>query len=220
MLGHVFSILAHLAGAVGGRAPDAEPDLQLLRQAVAGAPAASRILVRRLAPVVQARALRVLRRLTPSHVDDADDICQKVWVVLLKDGGRQLLAFDPARGISLEAYVGMIAEREVRNHLQHELAHGRRPKEGFAPLEAAEEVPGPAPGPEAATLSADLAARLDAHLLGNLPPKGQLVLRLVYSDHLTPEEAATALGCQLQVVYNWQHRIRTLARAFMAAAGG
>jgi RNA polymerase sigma factor (sigma-70 family) len=198
----------------------AAADRALLQQVASGQPAAVRLVARRLLPVLQGRVRRALRRLTPAHVDDAEDVVQKIWVVLLKDGARQLLAYDAARGISLEAYVGMIAEREVRNHIQHETAAARRPAEGHAPLDEAGDVPNADPGPEADVLSADFAARLDAHLMGSLGPKGQAVLRLVYGDACAPDRAARALGCNLQVVYNWQHRIRTLAREFVAAHGG
>jgi RNA polymerase sigma factor (sigma-70 family) len=213
-LGHLAALGAGVTGTAGG-----EAELALIAQAVRGVPAAVRVLTRRLAPVIQARVMRVLRRLTPAHMGDADDVVQKVWVVLLKDTGRQFLAFDAARGISLEAYVGMIAEREVRNHVQHELASIRRPSDGLASLDEATEVPAPTPSPEGEVMQNDLVARLDAYLLAELPPRGQLVYRLIYADARSPDEAAAMLGCQVQVIYNWQHRVRTLSREFLAANG-
>ena len=33
------------------------------------------------------------------------------------------------------------------------------------------------------------------------------------------DDAARMLGCNAQVVYNWQHKIRGLARDFLAAQG-
>ena len=216
-LSFVFGALSPLGAGSATRPADpvAAADHALLRQMAAGQPAAIRLVTRRLLPVLQARVRRALRRWTPAHVDDADDVVQKIWLVLLKDGARQLLAYDPERGISLEAYVGLIAEREVRNHIQHESAAIRRPAEGHAALDEAGEVPTPAPDPEAALMSADFADRLDAHLMAALGPRGQAVLRLVYGDACPPDRAARALGCNLQVVYNWQHRIRALARAFV-----
>jgi len=200
--------------------PEADAERALLDQVIRGRPAAVRLVARRLLPVIQGRVRRALRRLTPAHLDDADDVVQKIWVVLLKDDGRQLKAYDAARGLSLEAYVGMIAEREVRNHIQHESASTRRPEAGHLSLDEVSDVPAARPDPEALVLSADLAARLDAHLMDALGPKGQAVLRLVYGDACPPEQAARLLGCNLQVVYNWQHRIRTLARAFVGASDG
>jgi RNA polymerase sigma-70 factor (ECF subfamily) len=220
LLGFSFFLGTLAPAPAPGPATDGDADLALLAQVVRGQPAAVRVVARRLLPVIQARVRRALRRLTPAHLGDADDVVQKIWLVLLKDGGRQLLAYDPTRGVSLEAYVGMISEREVRNHIQHEAASSRRPPAGHASLDEAGEVAASRPDPEAEVVSADLAARLDAHLALALGPKGVAILRLVYGDGCAPEQAARSLGCNLQVVYNWQHRIRTLARAFIAERDG
>lgn len=217
----IGSVLASLFAVALGRPQSVEPvetDRDVLRLAVRGTPSAVRLLTRRLNPVMQARILRVLRKLTPGHLDDAGDVLQAAWVALLKDGGRQLLAFDPARGISLEAYAGMIAEREVRNHIQHQSAQMRRPDDGFAPLDDAAEHQASSPTPEEDLVGRDLEARLLAHLEAALPPKGQAVFRLIYTDGRSVEDTARMLGANVQVVYNWQHRVRTLAREFLASS--
>jgi transposase len=41
------------------------------------------------------------------------------------------------------------------------------------------------------------------------------VAALLYADGLDVDAAATALGVQKQVVYNWQFKIRQLTRAFL-----
>lgn len=210
------AVVSATAGAVRGVGDAA--DAELLRRAVRGEAGPVRIVTRRLNPAIQARVMRVLRRLTPAHLDDAPDVVQGVWLALLKDEGRQLLAFDPARGISLEAYVGMIAERETRNHIQHRAAGVRRPSEGFAPLEDADLEAAATPSPEAEVGGRELEARLLAYLEANLGERGLAVLRIVFTDEQTPEAAAQMLGCTLQVVYNWQHKIRGLARTFLAEA--
>ncbi|MGV3621265.1 MAG: helix-turn-helix domain-containing protein [Archangium sp.] len=40
------------------------------------------------------------------------------------------------------------------------------------------------------------------------------MLKCLYSDGLDADETARVLGVNRQVVYNWQHRIRSLAREF------
>ena len=55
--------------------------------------------------------------------------------------------------------------------------------------------------------------------MAGLAAKGQAIYRLVYTDARAPEEVATLLGCNVQVVYNWQHKIRALARVFLAEGG-
>jgi DNA-directed RNA polymerase specialized sigma24 family protein len=56
--------------------------------------------------------------------------------------------------------------------------------------------------------------RLFRHLDARLPPKGRVIMRLLYEDELSVHEAAQKLGIQPQVVYNWQFRIRAEARDF------
>ena len=75
------------------------------------------------------------------------------------------------------------------------------------------------PDPEALALGHDLAAGLDAHLNATLPERGRLVLRAIYEDGLEPQAVADLLGVNLQVIYNWQHKIRLTCRAFLTEAG-
>jgi RNA polymerase sigma factor (sigma-70 family) len=155
-------------------------------------------------------------------LDEVDDVIQSVWLVLWKDDGRQLQAWSPDRGISLEAYVGMIAERETGNHLQRvtALRRGEAQTDSFhaAGPDGRGDLEMPAPGasPEQVVEADDLMRALEAHLSTELSEKGRLVLALVYVDGRSPDEAARLLGVQLQVVYNWQHKIRGLARDFLA----
>ena len=71
--------------------------------------------------------------------------------------------------------------------------------------------------PEAQAIAQDLALRLGAHLKASLPARGQLVYRYVWEDGRSPTEIATLMNVERQVVYNWQHRVRDLVRAFLEA---
>ena len=55
------------------------------------------------------------------------------------------------------------------------------------------------------------------HLEEQLSARGRVVLSLVYTDGLSVDEAAARMGVKKQVVYNWQHKIRGLTRAWAAA---
>jgi RNA polymerase sigma factor (sigma-70 family) len=202
--------------------PMSAGDTAVVREALAGDLRSRRGLVQRLTPVIRARALRVLRSRALRRLDEVDDVVQSVWLVLWKDDGRQLRAWSPDRGISLEAYVGMVAERETGNHLQRVTAL-RRGEAQTGSLHTAGptgrddlEVAAPGASPEQVVEADDLTRALEAHLSTELSEKGRLVLALVYVDGRSPEEAARLLGVQLQVVYNWQHKIRGLARDFLA----
>lgn len=174
---------------------------------------ATRTLVERLFPVVRARVRLVQARRADLRHLDAGDLVQQVFVVLLDHDARQLAQWDPSRGASLEGFVGMVTEREVGNAGQRAGARQR--------FEVVTESPADAPldssSPEAQTSARDAVSRLGAFLEAQLPPKGRVVLKCLYNDGLDADETARMLGVNRQVVYNWQHRIRSLAREFQTS---
>lgn len=189
-------------------------DKALLVRAFGGDRAAQATLNRRLLPVIYSRVQRVLRR---RRVSDAklgvDDVAQQVWVTLLKDDGRQLLNYDPERGKSLEGWIGMVSEREAGNALAQVFAEKRDP--GLeSPPEALTFQGDGTPSPESAAEARDMLERLMGYLDDELAERGRVILRLLYVDQVSTREAAEALGVSQQVVWNWQHKIRTLARRF------
>lgn len=172
--------------------------------------AATRTLVERLFPIVRARVRLVQARRSDLRHLDAGDLVQQVFVVLLDHDARQLAQWDPARGASLEGFVGMVTEREVGNAGQRAGARQRFEVMTDAPADA----PVDSSSPEAQTTARDAVSRLGAFLEAQLPVKGRVVLKCLYSDGLDADETARVLGVNRQVVYNWQHRIRSLAREF------
>lgn len=192
--------------------PD-DDTLALIASASRRDKAAVRTLTERLLPVVRARVRRLQARRGDLRQLDTSDLIQQIFVCLLDDDARQLAQWNPARGASLEGYVGMIAEREAGNSGQKVAA---RAKHEITTASQA-DAPNPEPSPETQVIARDAAARLGAWLDGQLPPKGQVVLRCLYTDGLDADETAQALGVTRQVVYNWQHRIRALAREFLPA---
>lgn len=192
-------------------------DLALIDRALRGDATALAALVKRLMPVLFARVRRACGTTARAHgALDVDDLVQEVWLALVDDDGKLLRAYDPSRGATLEGYVGMVATREVGNIRQRVSA-----KKRGAHLRAVEEAPDrpdSRPNPEQDAASRQLAARLGAHLEASLPERGQLVLRYTFNDGLEPAEAAHTMGVSLQVVYNWQHKIRALAREFVGGA--
>ncbi len=177
-------------------------DEALIARALSGDRAAQRALAERLSPVIRARVARKLRgRGDPG---EADEVAQKVWTLLFDKDGPLLGRWQPG-GLSVENYVGRAAEWEALHHLR---AQGRARTE---PLDAADELPSPH-DVERSVADRDQARKLYARVAEQLPPKGRLVLAALYADELSPDEAAELLGVTRQVVYNWQHRIRALAR--------
>lgn len=195
-------------------------DRRLVEEALASGGAAWVQLVRRLLPILHARTRRWLWRFgAASGSTEVEDVAQQVWLKLLEADGRALRAYDPDRGMSLEGYVGLFAEREAGNLV----AMSRAQKRGGGRVEllqdSARHQGDATPNPEHHASERDTLRALLSHLDGELPPKGQLVLRLLYMDGNTPAEVADVLGVSLQVVHNWQHRIRGLARTWQATNG-
>ena len=190
----------------------------LIERAVAGDRMAARALVTRLMPIVQAR-VRLLLRKERRHTDGTDDLVQEVWTRLLADGGRKLLKFDAARGASLEGFVGMLATREAGNTLREQRAQRRGGRAQVAAV-TPDAVPSTSGDPSAHASASELQQRVRRFVEGELPVKGQLVFRYVFTDQISPSEAARAMGVTPQVVYNWQHKIRTGVRAILADGVG
>jgi RNA polymerase sigma factor (sigma-70 family) len=194
---------------------DARADAFLVFRALSRDAESVSTLVGRLLPVIHARVRRALAR-RGLAIELAPDLVQEVWLALLASNGHALRQFDPARGASLEGYVGMISEREIGNRLQMQRAKKRAGHvvsvEGTDMVDTSTRN-----NPESVVATAELATRLGQHLKTVLPPRGQLVFRFAFTDGLAPERIAVILGVELQVIYNWQHRIREAARQFLDA---
>ncbi len=190
----------------------------LVRRAHRGDARAVGLLVRQLLPVVQARVRHFFaaRSGRPLGASDADDLVQEIWIALLDDKARLLQGYDPERGATPQGYVGMLVQRELWNRLQRENAQKRGGKQRHVSLDDVVHPPSGDDDPESTALSRALLASLSEHLQRELPDKGCDVLRLLYDEHLSAADAADRLGVRTQVVYNWQHRIRTEARRFLA----
>jgi len=186
-------------------------DLEVTRF-IRGDRSAARSMLRRLTPVIQARVRSTLRRRSSSL--SPDDVVQEVWVTLMQDDKRLLRRYDPARGSSLEGYVGGIADRVTSDAVRRSRAGKRdvaRTVSGLPSQVADTSAPADRP-----VLQRDLLRNLFEHLEGTLPRKGRLVLRCIFGDGLSTQETADALGVSQQVVHNWKFRIRKDARAFLA----
>ncbi|MCB9545528.1 MAG: sigma-70 family RNA polymerase sigma factor [Myxococcales bacterium] len=203
-----FVLLALAAG---------HPDVVLVAQALAGKAAAGRLLTARLLPVIHARCRVFLARRASGRLGakDADDLAQEVWLALLANDGHALRAYDPERGMSLEGYVGLLSRRQLWRNVDALQAQKRGPGAELHDAEAAGRVAAVG-DPEAHVLGQELAAALHGHLEAELPTRGRLVLAALYEDGHDAEQVAGLLGVSRQVIYNWQQRIRALARRFLA----
>lgn len=91
---------------------------EVVAAALTGDAGAIRALVAELTPVIHARAVRVLlrRRVLAKGTDVRqvlDDMMQDVFVELFREDGKALRVWDPARGLGLRGFVGLVAEQHV-----------------------------------------------------------------------------------------------------------
>jgi RNA polymerase sigma-70 factor (ECF subfamily) len=193
-----------------------DTDSSLLEQALAGNQAALSRLVERLTPVIQARVARSLLRTGrgagPRLRQEMKDLVQQVFLALFDDGGRILAGWDASRGLSLDNFVGLVAERQVISILRS----GKRDPWKEDPT-LVEEMDGPSPeaDPEEAAASREELERLLERLRQTLSPLGWQLFDLLYLQDRSVKEVEDATGLSADAVYAWRSRLRRLARSLL-----
>ena len=173
-------------------------------------------LVDRLTPVIQARAARCLLRTGrgagPRLRQELMDLVQQVFLTLFDERGRVLASWDPARGLSLDNFVGLVAERQVLSILRS----GKRDPWREDPT-LVEDLDGPSeePDPEEAAASREELELLLARLREALSPLGWQLFDLLYLQERSVSEVEAATGLSADAVYAWRSRLRKLARSLL-----
>jgi RNA polymerase sigma-70 factor (ECF subfamily) len=187
----------------------------LLARALAGHRPSLDALLTRLAPVVQARAARVLARQRGSSQRDPRqelfDMVHEVFVALLDQDARALRGWQSDRGMSLENFVGLVAERQVASILRT----GKRSPWTDEPTDVAvlEEHVGSLSGELDAVVSRDLAAALLARLREELTPKMLHVFYALWVHETPVATVCEETGMTPEAVYVARSRIAKRARA-------
>lgn len=189
-------------------------DKELARRALSGDPVATRRFVGAVLPVVQARIARVLvRRRAGSGRDvrqEVEDLAQEVFAALFENDGRVLRAWDPARGLSLANFCGLVAEREAASILRS----GRRSPWADDPTDVGdlERDLGVEPDFEARLATREQLELLVDRVREALSPLGlEMFERLVVQEEAV-ESVCAATGMSADAVYAWKSRIGKLVR--------
>lgn len=187
----------------------------LVARALAGEVRALEDMVDALTPVIQARVARALLRASTARRDerdlrqDVEDFTQEVFVAIFADNGRALRSWDPARGLSLVNFVGLIAQREVASILRN----GKRSPWTEEPTVSPrlERAAGDCPALELDVSSREFLAKLLDRLHAELSPRGHRLFQLLVVEELPARDVCTQLGMTLDAVYAWRCRLgRTL----------
>jgi RNA polymerase sigma-70 factor, ECF subfamily len=190
-----------------------------LRRALAGDQTALAGLVAALTPVVQARVARTLlarrSRLAGGCTvrETVADLSQDVFLALFARDARVLRDWQPERGLSLENFAGLVAERLVLSFLRS----GRRnPTQEISWSEDAFEPKAPDSGPEEVTAGREHLALLLDRLREEVSPLGRRLFDLLFIQELSLPEVRAASGLSPDAVYAWRSRLRRLARKLLA----
>lgn len=189
---------------------------ELLRRALAGDRAAARGLVDVLSPVVHARVARKLLRSGLARKQgrelrqEIEDFVQEVFVALFAGGGRQLRAWDPARGMSLLNFVGLLAEHEVDSILRS----GRRSpwSEEATKEESIERRAGSTDSAHGRVSSREILAKILERLRAQLTPAGIQMFQLLVVEERSVEDVCRQTGMTADAVYAWRSRLGKQAR--------
>ncbi|MCB9542461.1 MAG: sigma-70 family RNA polymerase sigma factor [Myxococcales bacterium] len=172
---------------------------------------AMRRLVERLDPVIRATVRHVIRRHAGWRIgpNDVESLTQEIWLRLVVDDGKRLRAYDPNRARTLEGYVAMIARTEATHIVRREQTLSRGRGELQASIDDGCTVAAET-DPEAEAIGSEVIERIRRRLGERLPEIGRVVFALLHEDGRSAAEAAAILDVKVQVIYNWQHKIRMI----------
>jgi RNA polymerase sigma-70 factor (ECF subfamily) len=138
---------------------------------------------------------------------DVLDRVQDVFVLLLDRGGRVLCTWKAARGLSLENFVGLVAERETRSILRS----GRRSAwaEHPTPSDVLERELDPVT-PEARVSAAQRAGVVLEQVQSQLSPRGLALFEALVVDGEPLEETAKRFNVSHNALYSFRSRLKAL----------
>ncbi|MEK7270714.1 MAG: sigma-70 family RNA polymerase sigma factor [Planctomycetota bacterium] len=192
------------------------PDL--IRRCADGDGAAWAQFVREHAGLVWRAARSVLRpRLGPAE-RDSEDVVQAVFLKLFEDGRRRLKMFEEGRNFA--AWLFTVARREALDWMdRHRRRSALTPLVEPGPGSVLERMAEGGEDPLACVERSEAERRL-AKGIESLPARDRLLVRLIYFDGRSYEEAAQVLGAAPGSISPWLARSRERLRSYVADGGG
>ena len=178
-----------------------------IRQALAGEPRSLRALVDRLSPDVAKRVAAALWQWKRRRdvAQEVGDMVQEVFLSLFQAEGKALRAWDPARGMSLDRFVGMLAQHQVVSIMRS----GRTSPWRDDPTEPEKmESLGESPTtPESIAISREKLQVLLARLRGELSPRGLELFQRIIVDEESVDTLISGTGLTPAAIYQWKSRL-------------
>ena len=201
--------------------PSPAKDADMLQRALGGDRRAIRALVDALTPVVKARVTRVIFRRFRHQRDlraGVADMTQDVFLALFAADARALRAWDPARGLSLDNYVGLLA---VRHALSQHRGGSRVATREVAVTD--DELSAHETSESWPETVADRRMRVDAILSlveAELTPQGLRLFRLLFTEGHAIESIGDDVGMTVHALYAWRSRLLKTVRRVAADLDG
>ncbi|MFC1641468.1 RNA polymerase sigma factor [Myxococcota bacterium] len=174
-------------------------------------------LVAEVVPVVRARSARAVARWHAHREQnrdvkqEAEEVSQEILADFWANGVRILRGWNPARGLSLYNFLGLVAERQASKILQN------RERCPWADANAAavdwQRLTTSETSPETIVAARELMARLIPAARKRLSPLGFRVFELLLLQESTVESVCAETGLSRGAVYVWHHRLRKLAHS-------
>lgn len=183
-----------------------------VERALAGDHRAMDRLVDVLSPVIQERVARALMRGAsgrPNLRSAVEDLTQEVFFSLFDDQGRVLRDWNPERGLTLERFVALVAERRVISVLRRKR---RNPWTEEATESEVLDRRAASGDLDEQLLGRDQLGRMLRDLKRQLSPLGWHIFELLFVRELTVTEAVDATGLSPDAIYAWRSRLRRLAK--------
>jgi len=188
----------------------------LIHRALAGESTSVRQLVDRLSPVISKRVAATLwkrsrKRNVPQEVDD---IAQEVLLSLFQSDGKTLRSWDPARGMSLDRFVGMLAQHLTISILRN----GRTSPWRDEPTEPEklDELDVWDVTPESVTISRQNLQVLLDRMRAALSPRGLILFQRIVVDAEPLESVMADEGLSQAAAYQWKCRLLQTLRNLAA----
>ncbi|MCH9651167.1 MAG: sigma-70 family RNA polymerase sigma factor [Deltaproteobacteria bacterium] len=185
----------------------------VLERAFVGDALALEALVGRLTPIVARRVVRALVRMGREDLarqrDMTRDLTQDVFLDLFDKGAKILRDWQPSRGMSLENFVGMVAERRTLGRLGRRHYRVTETEE----IEATPSTPFTGADPEEEAVARDDWRQLLDVLERKLSPIGWQMFQLLFVDERSQSEIEQETGLSRDAIYAWRSRLKKSVRA-------
>lgn len=185
---------------------EGDAERQLVQDALAGDRTATRVLVARLRPAVQAEAAHLLRS-APARRSPHDlrDLVNDVFVALWSSDGALLRRWDPARGRSFDSYVRLVARSRALDILRSRRRSPWR-EEPVDPGDVAEAVSSTTPSADRQAGARDALRKLQVRLREQLSARDWLLFTSLFTEERTVAQVSEEVGMTPAAVYQWRSR--------------